>query len=189
MTHGVTADLLEALREGRVDVVVSRIPEGYEEHGLLIEELYASDMAIVARNGHPKSAAQTVKDLLDCDWLVVGDPTRDFHQDASITELFVARGLPPPRSASISQSLFSAISILIHSDYVARLPRSILNHPMTKSLLYELPVMDLHSTFIVGLVRRRGLMPSAELQMLIAMLTSYARVTRLARASHSAFVG
>lgn len=179
MTHGVTADLLDALREGRVEAVVSRLPEGYEEHGLLIDELYTTDMAIVARNAHPKAKATSIRELMDCDWLVVGDPSRDFQQDASITELFVARGLTPPRSASISQSLFSAVSILINSDHVARLPRSILRHPLTKSLLCELPVGELHSSFTVGLARKRSLQPSAELQTLIAMLASYARVTRI----------
>lgn len=178
MTHGVTADLLDAVREGRVDVAVSRIPDGYEEQGLLIEKLYSTTVAIVARNNHPRSKARAIKDLLDCDWLVVGDPSRDFQQDASITELFVAQGLIPPKSASVSQSLFSAISMLVSSDYIARLPRSILTHPLTKNLLIELPIMDLQSDFTVAMAHKRGLMLSVELQTLIAMLASYARVTR-----------
>lgn len=182
MTHGVAADLFDALREGRVEAVVSRIPEGQEDNGLVVDDLYTSDMAIVARGGHPKARAASMHELVDCDWLVVGDPSRDFQQDASITELFLARGLTPPRSASISQSLFSAVAILVNSDHVARLPRSILRHPLTRNLLCELPVGDLDSSFTVGLARKRNLQPSAELQTLIAMLASYARVTRISGA-------
>lgn len=55
-------------------------------------------------------------------------------------------------------------------------------HPLTRNLLSELPVGDLDSSFSVGLAREGSLQPSVEWQTLIAMLASYARVTRISGA-------
>lgn len=178
LNHGVMDELLDAIREGRVDAAVTRIPACFEEHDLQVEELYTTELAIVARQGHPMAATSSMRELEMCEWLVVGDPARDPYEDPSIIELFLARDMKPPRLAGVSESLFSVMSMLISTDCVSRLPRSILRHPLARGLLQEIPIKDLHNNGLIGLVCKRSHLPGRELQTLLAMLTSYARISR-----------
>ena len=105
-----------------------------------------------AREGHPLRGATAVSQLAACHWIVVGDPTRPGQQDESIQELFLQHRLREPTFAAVSDSIFGAISMLLDSDCVARLPAQLLTHPMTVGKLVEIEVAEQ-----AGLVHQIGI--------------------------------
>jgi DNA-binding transcriptional LysR family regulator len=118
-----------------------------------------------------------VRELLDVEWVIVGDPSRPGLDDASIRELFTLQRLGRPRVATVCNSLFGAISLLIESDCVARLPKPILAHPLTAHLLTEIPVREQAGQRIeIALVRKASRRLGREAQLLASMLQSFARV-------------
>jgi len=171
------AELIAAVRDHRLDLAVLRLPAQMPASDLQIEVLYESAAAIVARAGHPLRRAETVRDLVDLQWVVVGDPARPGADDASIRELFVERQVGQPRIAAVSDSLFGAVSMLLDSDFVARLPRAILAHRLVAGVLVEIPVREqAERAYEIALVRKAGRHWSREVQTLAPMLKSFARV-------------
>jgi len=134
----------------------------------------------VARRGHPLSDATSVAELVDSHWIVVGDPARPGHQDESIQELFLQHRLGRPRFAAVSDSVFGAISMLLESDCVARLPAQLLRHPLTAGSLIEIAVREQSNlAYQVGIVSKGTRRLSPEAAQLVAMLCSFARLTGL----------
>lgn len=57
--------LFNQLREGRLDLVVGRMPEAADLAGLTFEQLYSEDVVLVVRPGHPILSAADPIALLD----------------------------------------------------------------------------------------------------------------------------
>jgi DNA-binding transcriptional LysR family regulator len=178
VTQGVASELLLALRENRLDIAVTRVPLGFEAADLRTDMLYESEAAILGRAGHPLARARSIRELVALEWVVVGDPTRPGAEDASIKELFEEQQLGRPRFAAVSNSLFGAISMLIESDCLARLPRAVLDHPLVGPSLVAIPVREPPHRHAIAIVRKASRHQSREAQMLAAMLASFARLSR-----------
>lgn len=179
VTQRSTSELLAAVRDNRLDLAVIRLPDPLELGDLRLEVLYDANAAILARKGHPLAHATSVQELSQSEWIVVGDPARPGHQDDSIRELFVQERLGRPRFAVVSDSLFGAVSMLLESDCVARLPKSLLQHPLAGKSLIEIRVREqLALDYPFGIVFKAGRRLSREAIQLVAMLKSFARMTR-----------
>lgn len=176
MTHGVSSELITGVRENRLELAVSRLPPDLHAVDLKIEALYESQPVVVARKGHPIAGAASLSDLSGCDWVVVGDPAQPGANDASIRELFDDQSLVRPRIAAVTDSLFGAISTLVASDCLARLPVTVLDHPLVSGQLIALRLREAPGSYAVALLRKASRPLSREAQTLAAMLTSYARV-------------
>lgn len=174
VAQGSPSELLTRLRDNSVDLAVMRLPERENLDDMRIEVLYEASAAIVARKGHPHARARSVCDLLAAEWVVVGDPARPTMDDASIHELFTSQRLGAPRIAAVSDSVFGAVSMLMETDCVARLPKAILHHPLVSGVLTELQVGE-QAVHEIGLVRRAGRRSGKEAQVLASMLKSFAR--------------
>lgn len=161
VTQGSPSELLARLRDNSVDLAVMRLPERENMDDMRLEVLYEAPSAIVARKGHPHAGARSVSDLLAAEWLVIGNPARPMMDDASIHELFTAQRLGAPRIAAVTDSVFGAVSMLMETDCVARLPRAILHHPLVSGVLTELQVGE-QAVHDIGLVRRAGRRPVKE---------------------------
>ncbi|MBT2336567.1 LysR family transcriptional regulator [Variovorax paradoxus] len=178
LTQSAASELLAALRDGRIELAVMRLPERLDAADLRVDVLYESEAAIVARKGHPNAAARSISELADLQWVIVGDPGRPGQEDESIQELFIQQQLGRPRMAAVSDSLFGAVSMLMDSDCVARLPRSILDHPLTARVMVEIKVEQPSRRYEVAIVSRASRRLSPEAKTLLAMLRSFARMTR-----------
>lgn len=173
-----SVELLEAVRDNRLDLAAMRLPPALDESDLRVDLLYDSQATIVARKGHPLRHAVSVKELAATDWIVVGDPGRPGQQDESIRELFVQQQLGRPRFAAVSDSLFGAIAMLLESDCVARLPRAVLEHPLASAALAEIRVREqLELSYQVAIVCKAGRRLGREAEQLASMLKSFARLT------------
>ena len=179
LTQRSSSELLAAIRVNRLDLAVMRLPDAFEAGDLRVDVLYESRAAIMARKGHPLRHARSVKDLADTEWIVVGDPAQPGQQDDSIRELFLQQRLGRPRFAAVSDSLFGAISMLLESDCVARLPSALLKHPLAAGALTEIHVSEQRAlSYEIGIVSKAGRRMGREAAQLVAMLKSYARLTQ-----------
>lgn len=177
VTQRSSSELLAAVRGNRLDLAVTRLPEGLDAADLRVDVLYESSAAIVVRKGHPLQQSRSVADLVTSEWVVVGDPARPGQQDESIRELFLQQRLGRPRFAAVSDSLFGAISMLLESDCVARLPAALLRHPLTANALTEIHVHEqIQFTYEVGIVFKAGRRLGREAAQLVLMLKSFARL-------------
>jgi LysR family transcriptional regulator of abg operon len=178
LTQRSSSELVAAVLDNRLDFAVMRLPQDVVSDDLQVQPLYATAAAIMARRGHPLRDATTVSELVDSHWIVVGDPARPGHQDESIQELFLQHRLGRPRFAAVSDSVFGAISMLLESDCVARLPAQLLRHPLTAGSLIEIPVREQSMlVYQIGIVSKATRRLSPEAAQLVAMLRSYARLT------------
>lgn len=184
-----TSEVLNAIRDSRLELAVMRLPEGMESHDLRIDTLYTAKASIFARKGHPRECACSVKELADLDWVVLGDPGRPSYADESIRDLFLKQELGQPRVAAVLDSLFGAICMLLESDAVARLPRSILDHPLTSRVLSEIKVSEqTNFEHTVAVVSKGTRQLSAEAAQLVSMFKSFARMST-ALGSHAQNAG
>jgi len=177
VSQASVTELLAGLRDGRFELAVMRLPDAASLDDMRVEGLYDAPAAIVARPGHSRAGARTVAELVDADWLVVGDPAQPGLDDVSIRELFLEHRLGTPRVVAVLDSLFGAVAMLAESDLVARLPRSVLEHPLAAGLLQEIPVRE-QTVHEIGLVRRGNRRLDKEARLLWSMLKSFARVRR-----------
>lgn len=178
LTQSVAQELLSALRENRLEFAITRLPTRFDASDLIVDELCESESVIVARIGHPQARATSLDDLADEGWILLGNRALPTHHDDSILELFDASRGTTPKIAAVTDSLYGAISMLIESDCIARLPRAVLEHPMAGGLLTSIPLHDPPRRYRIALVRKASHRLSREAQTLAAMLSSFARITR-----------
>ena len=179
LTQGVASALLAGVRENRLDLAVTRLPTDFEAGDLAVAPLFESESVVAARPSHPLAAASSPVDtatLSRQDWAVVGDPSQPAESDASIRELFDARGVARPRVVAVTDSLFELVAMLAGADLLARLPASALAHPLVEgrlaSIALDAPASPRYTIAIVHKASR-ALSPAA--RTLAAMLASMAR--------------
>ncbi len=179
ITQRSTSELLAGIRDNRLDLAVTRLPESFESGDLTIHFLYEGRAAIAARKGHPLGAARSVRDLAASEWIVVGNPSMAGQHDESVQELFLRHQLGSPRFAAVSDSLFGAISMLLESDCVARLPSVLLQHPLAIGNLSEIRIKEqVDLAYQVGIVFKAGRRLGREATQLVSMLKSFSRLAR-----------
>jgi LysR family transcriptional regulator of abg operon len=184
MSQSSSSELLAAIRDNRIELAVTRIPESLEAHDLRIDLLYKSNAAIFARSGHPRRNATSIRELADLEWVIVGSPRRAGIDDESIKELFLEQQLGRPRLAAVCDSLFGAVSMLLESDCVARLPITLLEHPLTKNLLTEIRVDEQKNRYYnIAVISKASRRLSEEARVLVSMLRSFSRM-RAALSAH-----
>ncbi|RYF76575.1 MAG: LysR family transcriptional regulator [Comamonadaceae bacterium] len=177
LTQRSSSELIAAVLDNRLDFAVLKLPRQPLADDLQVQILYSTKAAIVARKGHPLKDARSMRELARSQWIVVGDTSLPGQQDESIQELFLAQDLGQPSFAAVSDSVFGAISMLLESDCVARLPANLLAHPMTAGNLLEIAVQEQSGlAYQVGIVSKSNRRLSAEATQLAMMLRSFARL-------------
>lgn len=177
VTQRSTTELIAAVRDNRLDLAVIRLPGQLDAGDLRVEVLYGSTAAIMVRKGHPLQFATSIQELAQSEWVVVGDPALPGQLDESIRELFMEQRLGRPRFAAVCDSLFEAISMLLESDCVARLPAALLNHRLAAGNLAAIRVREQHQFgFEIAVVYKAGRRLGRESAQLVAMLKSFARL-------------
>lgn len=176
---GPSDTILPALREGRIELAVARIPGSADSTGLALTPLYRAWPAIVCRPQHPLAAVRSPAELVRCDWVVLAEAastaTRQ-HGEAEHDAFFREHGFPPPRAVLVCGSLFDAVSALRQGDRLARLPRSILSNWAGAGSLRALDLECPLPAETIALLHRLDQPLGEEARTLAAMLSSYSRI-------------
>ena len=180
LTQGVATALLAGVRESRLELAVTRLPPGFEDRDLAVRPLFESESVIAARAEHPLVAAGrpvSAADLSTWEWTVVGDTSQPAERDASILELFDARGHPRPRVVAVTDSLFEVVAMLSSADLLARLPAAALAHPLVAAArLRAVPLEGPASPrYTIAIVHKASRPLSSAARTLAAMLGSMVR--------------
>lgn len=89
---GQNSDLLTHLRNGTLDLVVGRLADATQMHGLSFEHLYSETVAAVARRGHPL-AARPVVTMEDIRAFTVLVPTQGSVIRPFVDRLMITQGV------------------------------------------------------------------------------------------------
>jgi DNA-binding transcriptional LysR family regulator len=122
--EGLIDDLLPRLRRGELDLIVGSWPR-IADPTFTTEVVLVDRLEVIAREGHPL-AGRTVKrqELLDFPWAL---PPASQKWRQSLDELFLERGLEPPKPQVVSNSSGFLQSLIRSSDYLSFLPRQLLD--------------------------------------------------------------
>jgi DNA-binding transcriptional LysR family regulator len=162
-TEGSVLALRAALRERRIDLVVSRRVPGAPEDDLTSEVLFHDDLLIVtgAQSRWASRRRIELAELLGESWIL---PIPDSVLGTLFRTYFQSAGVTPPRLSVASNSMILRSRLLATGRYLSVLPRSILHYsgelPEVKILPVVFPGAPI--TEIVTL-KGRTLSPAAEL--------------------------
>ena len=171
---GAYDGLLHGLRHGQIDLLVGALRDSVPVDDVVQTELFADELAIVARAGHPLANRNniSVSELSGYPWVVPrpGIPTRDYF-DA----LFQDAGLSPPTRLVESSSLVLTRGLLLGSDRLTVISAHQIRHEIGRGLLCYLDVALEHASRPIGMTVRRDWQPTATQSLLVDLLRRASR--------------
>jgi DNA-binding transcriptional LysR family regulator len=123
VSEGLNDTLVDALRSGRLDVAIAARPDSSSDPDLEFRILLEEPIEFIAGPCHPLAGRTRVElaDLVPFAWLV---PPRPEPDRLKLDGLFVASGLPKPRTAIETTSVVFLSAVLLDSDHLSYLTRS-----------------------------------------------------------------
>ncbi len=166
------AELLHGLRHGEMDLLIGALRDPLPVEDVEQETLFHDPLAIVARSGHPLTAAKriTLNDLAAYPWAVPphGTPTRDSFE-------LLMNGMTTSGGLVESSSIVLIISLLLESDRLTLISRQQIRREQDQGLVTTLPY-DMSSTRRpIGLTTRRNWRPTATQVRFIELLRETAK--------------
>lgn len=148
------------LKESRIDCYIGPAPEDVAPE-LSVEKLFENTRLIVGRKGHPLAQAESLRDLVDAEWITT---SITYLAEEELGPLFAQNGLPAPRLVMKAQSTLTFLVALVYSDLLMMLPVQWTQSLLLRDLLQPIRVHELLPAPPVCLVRRNGLplTPAAE---------------------------
>lgn len=141
--------ILEGLREGRLDLALISTNSGAGTGNFQWEPLFSVGLSLAVRNGHPLRRARRLKPLLDADWLVL-DPLDD--PGSPLASLLRLHRLDMPRRVVQSASNLLGLQLATQTDLISLWsdfvfdgagPLQLAPDTLTKlDILDELPAFD-----------------------------------------------
>ena len=170
---GLSALTYPKLREGSLDLMIGRIGPEPTMQGLQSQALFRYEMTVVARQDHPKAKAQSMAELVDCDWILNFAPG---ERQALMHNLFGQHGLSEPaHGIHLAQSASLMLTLVRQADMLTYCPWPLVE---TDSLRHSLIALSLRERFrpnTVGIVRRAQETPSPAAARFIALLLQLIR--------------
>ncbi len=122
--EGLVDDLLPQLRRGELDLMVGAWPR-IADPMFTTEVVLTDRLEVVARAGHPLAGRPVRRqELLDYPWAL---PPASQKWRQALDELFMERGLEPPRPRIVSSSAGYLQALIRQSDHLSFLPRQLLD--------------------------------------------------------------
>ena len=167
--------LLPALGEGALDLVVGRLTEEAAPPGLVRRVLYDEPILLVVRTGHPLlgRADLTLADLVDAAWIL---PPPETTLRGEVDQGFRAQGLEPPRSIVESVSVLTNRTLLLETDMIGVLPAQVAEADRALGVLAVLPVPLPTVIRAIGVTRRGLDTPSPAVAAMLACLDAVAEM-------------
>jgi len=151
--EAVFPDTLQMLREGLADIALGAQPQIKKsmQPEFLVERLYYNRLVVTGRVGHPKAGAESLAELLDCDWLLHGPEEGPGSMYAPV---FKEHQLLPPVPSIISQSFIATLTLLEGSDALTLLPERLIRSLIANRRLMMLPIRELTTRLDVSMIVR-----------------------------------
>ncbi|WMD21508.1 LysR substrate-binding domain-containing protein [Achromobacter seleniivolatilans] len=158
---GGYATLAPQLRDGELDFAICPLPPGQTDPQLQMRELMNGPMVMLARQDHPLRKTQSLEDLRDVVFAVVGPPGQP---GAAVYDVFEDAGLGTPRVDMQADSPSDAAALVAESDRMALLPAVVLATAAPHQRLAVVPITDPLPNFLIGLFHRASgaLTPAAQ---------------------------
>ncbi|GAB7545156.1 LysR substrate-binding domain-containing protein [Cupriavidus sp. 8B] len=148
-----SAQLLENLRNSRLDFALAAFQQQPDDSLVSCTELFSFSTAFSIRRSSPLAGSTSLAQLQDVEWL---------HSDASenyprfLAVLFESHGLPPPRRITRCTSNLLFASLLLETDAVAPLSIASLQAKLTVGQLVPLPLSEKPPDLKLALMVREG---------------------------------
>jgi DNA-binding transcriptional LysR family regulator len=163
------------VRDGSLDFALALIAPGADIHDMETTPLFDSDVAVIARRGHPLARSRALADLQNAEW--VSTRQRGGGAPANkLSALFEHAKLAPPRIAATTEAVFDTLHCLASSDYLGLEPASLTGHPFFREHVEIVPIAERAGRTPVCLLRRAGVPLTPAAQELATMAVSYARM-------------
>jgi DNA-binding transcriptional LysR family regulator len=126
--EGTPPHLFPSLATGDLDIVVGRLPEKsfqiYNDFPLKHEVLYKETFCVVVGRAHPMAKRRNLKtaDLLLAEWIL---PLPESPSRYAAERLFHSEGLSLPTHQVESLSLLANLGLLIQTETIAFMPRTV----------------------------------------------------------------
>jgi DNA-binding transcriptional LysR family regulator len=124
VVEGLVDDLLPRLRRGEIDVIVGSWPP-ISDPMFTTETVLNDRLEVIARSGHPLAGRPVLRsELVNYPWAL---PPASQKWRQSLDELFIERGLEPPKPKVVSNSAGYLEALIRSSDFLSFLPRQLLD--------------------------------------------------------------
>lgn len=174
---GLYPGIAPALREGTLDFGLTPVHRLDIEPDLVAEPLFATEIVIACRQGHPLRDRIHLAQLASCEWVFSSAPR---GPGAIVEEAFAALGLPAPKRGMTCESFLALPGIVAHSDFMATLPRMVFELTAFRADLHQVPIADALPSPTVHVVRRHDLPLTPAALDLIGWIRHHAVVSRQA---------
>lgn len=174
MQAGSVAVLYRELRERNVDLILGRILMANVEDDLSVDTLFEDQYLVTAgsRNKWIRHRRVDLADLVHEPWIL---PVRGTIAEATVAQIFRARGLEIPRRGVVCASVQMHDALLSTGLYLAMRPTSVVRfgrkHPSVKVLPVKMPVLP----GPVGIITLKGRTISPVAQLFIDCVREIAK--------------
>ncbi|WP_043531962.1 LysR family transcriptional regulator [Litchfieldella xinjiangensis] len=146
--------LLLALEYKRLDLVIGRLTHVSQHNLFNFEPLLEEPLRVVARRDHPLSDANavTLDGLSSWPWILhpLTSPMRGVFEEA-----LAEAGISSPANTVETTSTQSILQLLLASDMLAILPRSVLRRPLASGQYVTLPITVGKPLDYYGIITRK----------------------------------
>ncbi|NUT15054.1 MAG: LysR family transcriptional regulator, partial [Cupriavidus sp.] len=166
--------LMPQLERDQLDLVLGRVPDGWDSSGLEFEQLGDEGLAIVVGPQHPLARRRKLSfaELTRYPWIMQPRPS---PMRALIDRSFEDAGVPAPPSTIETAAVLMTTSLLADSELIAVLPESVAAYYGRLGALTVLPLPLPRKLGPYGIVTRRGRPPTASMSLLIDALRARSR--------------
>lgn len=169
-----TSDVLMPLLErDQLDIVLGRVPEGWDNSGVEFEQLGEEGLAIVVGTHHPlvRRRKPQFAELTRYPWIMQPRPS---PMRALIDRSFEDAGVAPPPSTIETAAVLMTTSLLIDSELIAVLPESVAAYYAQLGAVCVLPLPLPRKLGPYGIVTRRSRPATASMSLLVDSLRAHA---------------
>ena len=170
---GRTKRLLEALKEGHFDLVVSTVPTIPHED-LVFETLYEAQLGIFVRKGHPLAtrAGLEFRDLVKYPWVY---PLVYSHRLAEMEQQFQLNGVQKPDMALSTMSSSLSRHAVLNQDWIILVHSDIFKDDLEVGTIVQLLGHLAMRTVQLAVAKRAGAELSEAAESMINALKSFAQ--------------
>lgn len=136
--------LFNQLRQGEVDLVVGRMPEGGSEEGVTFEQLYVEDVVLVCRPGHPILSGPLADTICNFPHVL---PPKGAVIAGTVDRFLTSIGFPDRRGTFETVSLPVGRKIVQSSDAIWFISRGVVADELRQGTLSS---VDLESPLLAG---------------------------------------
>lgn len=158
---GALPYLIDQLRAGRKDFIVSYLLPELIGDEFDCTPLYSAAMLLIARDGHPLAKSRSLRPLIDAEWVL---PTDDERSRATVRAMFGRLGLATPARMVGTPSLLVLLGLVARLDLIGVLIDQSAERILVPFGLKRIAIREQLPGVTIGIIRRRDspLTPAAE---------------------------